>query len=452
MSSSVWTRALKQIRKRVSRQIFETWFQPTSFASLSNDMLMVEVPSPVFRDLFSEKYQFMIEEVLEDVLERRVAVSFVVPAEQMPPPVESGAVEPPPAGPRRRNATRTALFSSNGNGLNPRYTFDSFVVGSSNQFAHAACEAVAHRPAKAYNPLFIYGGVGLGKTHLMHAIGHHLLNSNGTAKVLYVSSEEFTNEVITGIREDAMPEIRRKYREIDILLVDDIQFIAGKESTQEEFFHTYNALYENGKQIIISSDTYPKDLANIEERLRSRFEWGLIADIQPPTLETKIAILQKKAMYRKIELPNDVLLFIAQRIKSNIRELEGSLIRLSAYASVAQVPITLDYARHVLKDLLPMEKREITIELIQKEVAKYFDLKVSVMRSKSRTKDVARPRQIAMYLCRELTDKSLPEIGAKFGGKDHSTVIYACKKIEAEAHRDPMLDKTITFFTDMFRT
>ncbi len=317
--------------------------------------------------------------------------------------------------------------------LNPKYTFDTFVIGNSNRFAHAAALAVAEAPAKAYNPLFIYGGVGLGKTHLMHAIGHYILNQNSLQRVLYVSSEKFTNELINAIKDNKNEEFRSKYRNIDVLLVDDIQFIAGKERTEEEFFHTFNALYEANKQIIISSDKPPKEITSLEDRLRSRFEWGLTADMQAPDLETRIAILRKKAQLENLDVPNEIVVFIADKIASNIRELEGALNKVIAYSSLTQNEITLDIANEALKDILSANNTKVlNCATIQEVVARYFDIRPEDFKSKKRTRDIAYPRQIAMYLCRDLTDMSLPKIGEGFGGRDHTTVIHACEKINYE--------------------
>lgn len=328
--------------------------------------------------------------------------------------------------------------------LNPKYTFDTFVIGNSNRLAHAAARAVAEAPSKAYNPLFLYGGVGLGKTHLMHAIGHYVLNHNEHSKVVYVSSETFTNELINSIRDDTTVEFRTKYRTIDILLVDDIQFLAGKERTQEEFFHTFNALYEANKQIIISSDRPPKEIPTLEDRLRSRFEWGLLADIQPPDLETRVAILRKKAQLENFIIPDDVLLFIATKIKSNIRELEGALLRVIAYASLHQKEINLDLTMEALKEVLSSDRpKNISIPLIQKIVAQYFNLRIEEFKARRRTRNVAFARQIAMYLSRELTDASLPKIGEEFGGRDHTTVIHAYEKIKEEIETDEELKNTV---------
>jgi chromosomal replication initiator protein len=328
--------------------------------------------------------------------------------------------------------------------LNQKYTFDTFVVGNSNRFAHAASLAVAQSPARAYNPFFIYGGVGLGKTHLMHAIGHYILSQKPNYKVVYISSERFTNELINSIKDDKNVEFRNKYRTIDVLLIDDIQFIAGKERTQEEFFHTFNALHEANKQLVISSDRPPKEIPTLEERLRSRFEWGLITDIQPPDFETRIAILLKKASMENLTVPNDVINFIATKIETNIRELEGALIRIVAYSSLTNCPIDINLAEHVLKDILPDQKpKKITISDILQEVGRHFSLKVEDFKAKKRTKDLAFARQVAMYLCSELTDLSLPKIGEEFGGRDHTTVIHARDKIAQDMAKDPQLSMLI---------
>ncbi|SUY54196.1 chromosome replication initiator DnaA [Clostridium tetani] len=332
--------------------------------------------------------------------------------------------------------------------LNPKYTFDSFVIGNSNRFAHAASLAVAEAPAKAYNPLFIYGGVGLGKTHLMHAIGHYILQNNSNVKVVYVSSEKFTNELINSIKDDKNEEFRNKYRNVDVLLIDDIQFIAGKERTQEEFFHTFNALHEANKQIILSSDRPPKEIPTLEDRLRSRFEWGLIADIQAPDFETRMAILKKKADVEHLNIPNEVMVYIATKIKSNIRELEGALIRIVAFSSLTNKEISVDLASEALKDIISSkESNQVTIELIQDIVSSYFNLRVEDFKSSRRTRNVAFPRQIAMYLCRKLTDNSLPKIGEEFGGRDHTTVIHGYEKISTALKKDESLQKTVNELT-----
>jgi chromosomal replication initiator protein len=337
--------------------------------------------------------------------------------------------------------------------LNPKYTFDTFVIGAGNRFAHAASLAVAEQPAKAYNPLFIYGGVGLGKTHLMHAIGHYILEHNPRCRVLYLSSEKFTNEFINAIRDNRGEEFRLKYRNIDILLIDDIQFIAGKEQTQEEFFHTFNALHEAHKQIIISSDRQPKEIPTLEERLRSRFEWGLITDIQPPDLETRVAILRKKAKAENLDIPNEAIMYIANHINTNIRELEGALIRVIAYSSLVNEDITAHLAAQALKDIIPASRpKTITIQDIQQVVGEYFGMKIEDFKARKRTKAIAFPRQVAMYLSRELTDLSLPKIGEAFGGRDHTTVIHAHEKIAQTIESDHELYKIIQNLTEKIKT
>jgi chromosomal replication initiator protein len=336
-------------------------------------------------------------------------------------------------------------------GLNLRYSFDSFIVGSSNQFAHAACRAVAEAPSRSYNPLFIYGGVGLGKTHLMHAIGQFVLQHDRSLKLTYFSAERFMNEMINAVRYDRIIDFRERYRTVDVLLVDDVQFLSGKEGTQTEFFHTFNALYDSQKQIVISSDCPPHEIESLEDRLRSRFEWGLIADIQSPDLETRIAILKKKADTEAVPLPDDVAIYIAGKIKSNIRELEGSLIRLIAYASLTGQEITLPLAQEVLKNILNHEDKAITIEIIQKFVADHFNLKLLELKSRNNSKSIAMPRQIAMYLCKALTHASLPEIGRSFGGKHHSTVIHSIRKVEELRKRNPDFNSQVNKFLEAFR-
>jgi chromosomal replication initiator protein len=365
------------------------------------------------------------------------------------PPARAAAPElattPPP--PRAATGAEQATAA----GLNSRYSFDTFIVGPSNQFAHAACRAVAEAPSESYNPLFIYGGVGLGKTHLMHGIGQYVLQHNRGLTLTYISSERFMNEMINAVRYDRILEFRDRYRSVDVLLVDDIQFVSGKEGTQNEFFHTFNALYDAQKQIVLSSDRPPQEIADLEERLRSRFEWGLIADIQPPDLETRVAILKRKAEAEAVPLTDNVAMFIASRIKSNIRELEGSLIRLIAYASLTGQEISLDLAQEVLRHVIDQDERAITIEGIQRFVADRYQLKVSDLKSRNNAKSIAKPRQIAMYLCKSLTQASLPEIGRRFGGKHHSTVIHSLRKVEAQRERDEDFNSLITGFLESFR-
>ena len=350
---------------------------------------------------------------------------------------------------RRGSAPAQARFDWDGAAqLNPRYTFDAFVIGSGNQFAHAACQAVAERPSKAYNPLFLYGGVGMGKTHLMQAIGHEVKRRQPQAAICYVSSEKFTNDMINSLRYDKMTCFRDRFRGVDVLLIDDIQFLTGKERTQEEFFHTFNALHDTMKQIVIASDRSPKELAEIEDRLRSRFEWGLIADIQPPDLETKVAILQKKAEQEKITLPTDVALYVAQNIRSNVRELEGALIRLVAHSSLIGAEITLPYAQQVLKNFIDSQARKVTIESIQKMVAEQFGLRLIEIKAKDNSRAIVYPRQIAMYLCKHMTEASLPEIGRQFGGKHHTTVLHSVEKIEELRKNDKDLNRLLNKLTE----
>jgi chromosomal replication initiator protein len=400
--------------------------------AVEGDHLRLGAPNRFSRDWLSQHHLDALHQAAADVIGGQPRVSIVVDdsialaADDAPPP--------PVARPSGGGTT---------DGLNPRYTFDTFVVGSSNQFAQAACQAVADLPSKAYNPLFIYGGVGLGKTHLLHAVGHETVRLFQGMTVVYLSSERFTNELINAIRYDRTAEFRARYRTIDLLLIDDIQFISGKERTQEEFFHTFNDLYESRKQIIVSSDCSPKDIPEIEERLRSRFEWGLIADIQPPDFETRVAILKKKAALERVRLADDVAYLIASRVKSNIRELEGSLTRMIAFCALTGREMSVDLAQEVLSDLWGEEEKIITIEQIQRKVSDFFGVKLSDLKAKNRTRAVAFPRQIAMYLARQLTHASLSEVGRSFGGKDHTTVLHAVDKIQTLLQDDPKLRKTI---------
>jgi chromosomal replication initiator protein len=401
----------------------------------------------VFKNWLTKHYSGVMSEALMEVGKNNLAVNFVAdrPDDGSAPPLGPDEVRafsvPPPL----------ELTSPGPAGLNPRYTFDSFIVGSSNQFAHAACRAVAEAPSRSYNPLFIYGGVGLGKTHLMHAVGQYVLDHDRNLKLTYISAERFMNEMINAVRYDRIIDFRERYRTVDVLLVDDVQFIAGKEGTQTEFFHTFNALYDSQKQIVISSDCPPHEIQNLEERLRSRFEWGLIADIQSPDLETRVAILKKKADAEAVPLPDDVAIYIAGRIKSNIRELEGSLIRLIAYASLTGQELSLPLAQEVLRNILEHEEKAVTIELIQKFVADYYNLKLADLKSRNNSKSVATPRQVAMYLCKSLTHASLPEIGRSFGGKHHSTVIHSIRKVEELRKKSNDFDKQIETFLEGFR-
>jgi chromosomal replication initiator protein len=430
---NLWDDVLAKVEGKVNRHSFATWFRPTSFLSLQENRLRIGVPNAQFKDWLTKNYQGVLAEALHELGRDAVQVSF-----------EDGA-ESTPAQETAAPSERELLS------LNPKYTFESFVVGSSNQFAHAAARAVAEIPSKSYNPLFIYGGVGLGKTHLMHAIGHYIQARQRRLNLLYISADRFINEMINAIRFDRLPAFRQKYRAIDVLLVDDIQFIAGKDRTQEEFFHIFNALHDAQKQIVISSDCPPRQIPTLEERLHSRFEWGLIADIQAPDIETKVAILRKKAEAERVELPENVALFIASKVKTNIRELEGSLIRLIAYSSLTGRDIDLPLAQETLRDLLHTEDKPITIEMIQKFVADHYNVKLAELKAKNNAKSVAVPRQIAMYLTKSLTKASLPEIGKEFGGKHHSTVIHSVRKIDGLRKTDAEFDRLINSFVQAFR-
>jgi chromosomal replication initiator protein len=447
MDASIWDQVLTRIETKVNRHSFYTWFKPTSFVADAGHSITVRVPNILFKDWLTKHYSVVLNEALTEV--RRPGVSLLFVAEGAPLPVTAAGGEPPAADPPVETIEDPEPAPAGG--LNPRYSFDTFIVGPSNQFAHAACRAVAEAPSRSYNPLFIYGGVGLGKTHLMHAVGQYVLQHDPGLKLTYISSERFMNEMINAVRYDRILEFRDRYRSVDILLVDDIQFVSGKEGTQTEFFHTFNALYDAQKQIVLSSDRPPHEITALEERLRSRFEWGLIADIQPPDLETKVAILKRKAEAEAVPLPDNVAIYMAGRIKSNIRELEGSLIRLIAFASLTGREISLDLAQEVLKNVIDQDDKAVTIESIQKYVADYYQLKPSELKSKNNSKSVAMPRQVAMYLCKALTHASLPEIGRSFGGKHHSTVIHSIKKVDALKKRDPDFHNLINTFMANFK-
>ncbi|NMD72501.1 chromosomal replication initiator protein DnaA [Bacillus sp. DNRA2] len=443
--ADLWNKALATIETKISKPSFETWLKSTKAHSLQGDTLTVTAPNEFARDWLEERYSQLIAGILLDITGEELSVRFIIPQNQREEEIE---LPVPPKKAKREEDTAELPQSL----LNPKYLFDTFVIGSGNRFAHAASLAVAEAPAKAYNPLFIYGGVGLGKTHLMHAIGHYVLDHNPQAKVVYLSSEKFTNEFINSIRDNKAVEFRNKYRNVDVLLIDDIQFLAGKESTQEEFFHTFNTLHEESKQIIISSDRPPREIPTLEDRLRSRFEWGLITDITPPDLETRIAILRKKAKAEGLDIPNEVMLYIANQIDSNIRELEGALIRVVAYSSLINKDINADLAAEALKDIIPTSKpKVITIQEIQRVVGEHFNIKLEDFKAKKRTKSVAFPRQIAMYLSRELTDFSLPKIGEEFGGRDHTTVIHAHEKISKLVQTDPQLQKQMKEINEMLK-
>lgn len=422
----LWSKVIDSLRERVGQQNFDIWIKPIHFISMVGESAELEVPNRFFKDWINEHYSSHIREALSLLTQKPCVLKFRIRngKDLISAPLQMNDQHIP--------LSFQTIF-------NPKYTFDNFVVGASNQFANAACLAVANSPAKNYNPLFIYGGVGLGKTHLLHAIGNHLLQHHilpEAKKICYITSEEFTNEVINSIRYEKMDEFRNKYRKMDILLIDDIQFIAGKDRTQAEFFHTFNSLYEARKQIVVTSDKFPKDIPDFEERLRSRFEWGLIADIQPPDIETKVAILKKKAEYENIPIPNDVAFFLASQIESNIRMLEGSLIRVGAFASLNKTPIDIQMAKEVLKNIIKPKEELISIDLVQKVVSNFFNIKISDLKVKRKYKSYVLPRQIAMYFSRKLTNASLLEIGEKFGGKDHSTVLHSIKKVEEKMSKE----------------
>lgn len=428
---SLWDKTLILLKSELSEISFDTWIKTIQPVSMNSTTIYLSVPTEFNKGIIESRHLPLIQNTVKHVTFKEYNINLLIKGEDDARSVRSNYSA-------YSDGTSSSL-------LNPRYTFDTFVIGNSNRFAHAASLAVAESPARAYNPLFLYGGVGLGKTHLMHAIGHFILKYNPGEKVMYVTSEHFTNELINAIKDDTNKEFRNKYRSIDVLLIDDIQFIGGKERTQEEFFHTFNTLYEANKQLIISSDKPPKDITTLEERLRSRFEWGLSADIQPPDFETRIAILRKKAQLEKFDVPNEITVFIADKINSNIRELEGALNRVIAYASLTDTSnLTVELANEALKDLLSADSsRKINIPLIQNVVAKYFNMRPDEFKSKRRTREVAFPRQIAMYLCREFTSESLPRVGDEFGGRDHTTVIHACEKISTNLLENIELKKTI---------
>ena len=433
----LWSKAIDSLREAVGQQNFDIWIKPIHLISLQGDDVELEVPNRFFKDWINEHYSVQIRDAISLLTQKPCHLQFRVRNERV-----NGRNFISPSLQRNDSPTNPSLQQI----FNPKYTFDHFVVGASNQFANAACLAVANLPAKNYNPLFIYGGVGLGKTHLLHAIGNHIIQHRilpDSKKICYLSSEEFTNELINSLRYEKMDEFRTKFRRMDILLIDDIQFISGKERTQAEFFHTFNSLYEARKQIVVTSDKFPKDIPNFEERLRSRFEWGLIADIQPPDIETKVAILRKKAETENISLPNDVAFFLASQIDSNVRVLEGSLIRIGAFASLTKTSVDLNLAKEVLKNIIKPKEDLISIDLIQKVVSNFYNMKTSDLKAKRKYKGYVVPRQIAMYLSRKLTNASLLEIGEKFGGKDHSTVLHSIKKVEEKLSNDSSFKEMI---------
>jgi chromosomal replication initiator protein len=460
-----WVRILAALEKKINRQSYETWLKPTRFSHLEGKKLFVRIPSSDFQHI-GDRYADLIQEAIENLELDVESVTFTTPEQdpRAPKVREDGGFAPVPShsqsAPRqgRLNGPMSGSGQSSGQGpapeqarfdwsaasqLNPRYLFDGFVIGSGNQFAMAAAQAVAERPSKAYNPLFLYGGVGMGKTHLMHAIGHDVKRRQPHAAICYVSAEKFTNEMIDSVRYDKMTSFRDKFRSVDVLLIEDIQFLAGKERTQEQFFHTFNTLHESMKQIVIASDRPPKELSDFEDRLRSRFEWGLIADIQPPDLETKVAILQKKAESEQTQLPTDVALFIASNVRTNVRELEGALVRLIAWCSMHGVEITMAVTQQCLKQFIDTQVRKITIEAIQRSVAEQFGMRVAELKQKNNSRQIVVPRQIAMYLAKQLTEASLPEIGRQFGGKHHTTVMHSIAKIDEQRRTDKALNQTV---------
>ena len=433
---NIWKQVLDRLEQNIDRTEYVTWFAPTRFLAQKGDTLDVSVPSQRFVDAIRERYGQQLRNILGEVATDRLNLHFIPDAGTV---VDLSAIPTPTA-----SEIPSSIF-------NPRYRFTTFVVGSSNQLAYAASLSIAENPSGSFNPLFIYGGAGLGKTHLIQAIGQQLRDSNPRLKVAYMSADSFVTELITSIRYDKMQSFRDRYRTVDALLLDDIQFLAGKERTQEEFFHTFNALYEAQKQIVFTSDAPPKDIPTLEERLRSRFEWGLIADIQPPDLETKVAILRKKAEEKKVDLPHEAALFIAERVRSNIRELEGHLNRVTAFASLTGNRLSIDLAKEALKDLLTKENKPITGPEILKVVAAHYGLKVSDLKSKSNARTIAFPRQVAMYICKDLTDLSYPEIGRLFNDKHHSTVMYSVDKIDQMRQDDNDLARTIEMLGKQFR-
>lgn len=444
----LWAKSLKIIENKISKPSFDTWLRETKVHTLEDNELTIIAPSEFTRDWLESKYHSIIADAVYDVTGTSLNIKFILPQEHPAEELDLDIAFQKQSSTRNNGVTEETTQGM----LNPKYTFETFVVGAGNRFAHAASLAVAEAPAKAYNPLFIYGGVGLGKTHLMQAIGQYVKNVNKNARVVYITSEKFTNEFINAIIDNKTTEFRNKYRSVDILLVDDIQFLAGKEQTQEEFFHTFNTLHEGSKQIVISSDRPPKEIPTLEDRLRSRFEWGLITDITPPDLETRIAILRKKARAEKLDIPNEVMVYIANQINSNIRELEGALIRVVAYSSLVNQDITTDLTAEALKDIVSNKQpKMVTIEHIQQVVADHFNLQVSDLKAKKRTQNIAFPRQIAMYLSRELTDHSLPKIGQEFGGRDHTTVIHAYDKIKNALQSDASLQKNIKQLIEMVK-
>ena len=460
-SATIWDQVLSRIENQVGRHSFSTWFKPTTLLVDAGQTLSIRVPNLLFVEWLPKHYSVVLAEAMREVGRPDAKLMFVPEAVAQAGGGQSGGRGVQRSGVEgdqsaEAPASQVTVTSHEpeplrAGSLIPRYTFDTFIVGPSNQFAHAACRAVAETPSRSYNPLFIHGGVGLGKTHLMHAIGHYVVQHHPGLVLTYISSERFMNEMINAVRFDRILDFRSRYRSVDVLLVDDIQFVSGKEGTQNEFFHTFNALHDAQKQIVISSDRPPHEIPALEERLRSRFEWGLIADIQSPDLETKVAILKKKAEGEALLLPDHVAMYMANRIKSNIRELEGSLIRLIAYASLTGKQLTIELAQDVLRNVIDHDEKAVTIERIQKFVADYYQMKPAEIRARNNSKSVAMPRQIAMYLCKALTHASLPEIGRSFGGKHHSTVIHSIKKIEEMRKKSAEFDHQVKNLLDQLK-
>jgi chromosomal replication initiator protein len=437
-NTNIWEEIKSKIKEKIDSHSYQTWFEPAQYIGRDEQTVFIKVPNSYFKEWLTLHYSSVIQKLCEELIGRKLKFRYIFEEEakfQRKNPII------------RRKESGYLIHPN----LNPNYTFENFVVGSCNQFAHAASLAVAQNPAKSYNPFYIYGGVGLGKTHLMNAIGHYILKKSPSAKLLYITTEKFMNELINYLQHGKILEFRKKYRSVDILLIDDIQFLSGRERTKEEFFHTFNHLYDAQKQIVISSDCPPREIPNLEERLLSRFEWGLIADLKPPDLETRIAILYKKAELENVKLSEDVALYIANKVQSNIRELEGCLRRVIAYASLKGTKICLDLAKEALRNIFPEEEKLITIEKIQKFISQKFKLKLSDLKSKNNSPQIAFPRQIAMYLARELTNASLPEIGKKFGNKHHTTVLHSIKKISGLRNIDPKFNKMIMEFLNYFR-
>jgi len=439
----LWNKILEIIKEELGPQVYNSWFSQTKVVKFEGNELIISAPGDFCKEWLEKHYAGFIQDILKRTLgsDDNLIIKFKADDQKFSAPVRSA---PHP----EKKIKKSENFIKNDNlDLNPRYTFDSFVIGNDNRFAHAACLAVAQSPAKAYNPLFVYGGVGLGKTHLMQAIGNFIMLHSPKAKVLYISSEKFTNELINSIKDDRTVAFRDKYRNVGVLLIDDIQFLAGKERTQEEFFHTFNTLYESNKQIVITSDCPPKDLTTLEERLISRFEWGLTTDIQPPDLETRIAILRKKAQAENLNVPAEVINFIADKISSNIRQLEGALIKLVAFSTINKKELSVSSAQNILKDIIPLENKKVSIDQIQKIVTDYYTIKINSLLSKKRTKDIVLARQVAIYLSRELTDLSLISIGEVFGRRDHTTIIHSYTKIKNKIEKDKSFKNIIDNLT-----